>query len=104
MLKKIKSFVKNLLAIPAVRHSYTALTNIILRVFSAQRLLATLYTTLGFLTFNREQFAVLKGRANYYRNLSSAPLTYRIATQYPPARKRYNHATTSTNICSRLYQ
>src|SRR5690606_2314544 len=42
---------------------------VVLEVFASHRLLATLYSIGGLITFNREQFAVLQGRRDYYRNL-----------------------------------
>ncbi len=70
MLKQLKTFVKNLLALPFVRKLSTATMNIILAIAGSNRLFASIYSTLGLLTFNREQYAVLRGRRNYYRNLT----------------------------------
>lgn len=75
MLKKLKKFIKDLLAIPLVRDLYNKITLGTLVVFASNRVFATLYTIPGFLTFNREQYAVLRGRRDYYRNLSRARRT-----------------------------
>lgn len=69
MLKKLKKLVKNALAIKWVRSLYVGITKTVLNIASSHRVLATIYAILGFLTFNREQYAVLRGRRNYYRNL-----------------------------------
>lgn len=76
MLKKIKKIIKDLLAIQAVRNVYEAVNKAVLTIFSSNRLLSTVYTILGFMTFNREQYAVLRGRRNYYRNLSRKRKTH----------------------------
>lgn len=70
MLKKAKKIVKNLLAVPAIRNAYNLANRTTLEVFASNRVLATIYTIPGFLTFNREQYAVLRARRNYYRNLT----------------------------------
>lgn len=69
MLKKLKNIAKKLLAVTWIRKTYEYITRAILEVFAANRLFATLYSIPGLLTFNREQYAVLRGRRNYYRNL-----------------------------------
>lgn len=69
MLKKLKNIVKDLLAIAWVRRLYEAFNRLVLNVAASNRLFATVYSLPGLLTFNREQYAVLKGRRNYYRNL-----------------------------------
>jgi len=71
VLKKLKKIIKNLLAIAWIRGVYNALNKYILSLFSSNRLFATVYTFFGFMTFNREQYAVLKARRNYYRNLKN---------------------------------
>lgn len=70
MLKQLKNIAKNLLANRRVRVIHTAVNQAVLSVFSSSRLLATLYSMVVVLPFNREQFAVLRGRRNYYRNLA----------------------------------
>lgn len=69
MLKKLKTTVKNIMAVPAVRKGYDAANRITLSVFASNRVFATIYSLFGFATFNREQYAVLRARRNYYRNL-----------------------------------
>lgn len=70
MMKKLKNMVKDLLAIKWVRNTYEKLNLFILSIASSNRLFATIYSIPGFITFNREQYAVLSGRRDYYRNLS----------------------------------
>lgn len=76
MLKKIKNIIKDVLAIPLVRKVYEKLTLGGLTVGASNRIFATLYSILGLLTFNREQYAVLRGRRNYYRNLTRQRRTH----------------------------
>ncbi len=70
MLKKLKRTVKNLLAIVWIRKTYELVNRFVLELAAANRLFATLYSIIGLLTFNREQYAILRARRNYYRNLS----------------------------------
>lgn len=72
MLKQLKKLAKRLLAIAWIRHGFEALMRGISEIFGAHRLLSIPYSILTFATFNREQFAVLRGRRDYYRNLSKA--------------------------------
>lgn len=76
MLKKLKNLAKDLLAIMWIRRIYETLNRGVLEVFASNRILATIYSIPGILTFNREQFAVLKGRRNYYGNLKRDRLTH----------------------------
>lgn len=76
MLKKLKKIVKNLLAIGFIRKAYVAANRLVLEVFASNRILATIYSLPAFITFNREQYAVLKGRRNYYRNLTKDRQTH----------------------------
>lgn len=69
MLKKLKKLAKDVLAITWVRHMYETLTRGVLELAASNRVFATIYSLPGFITFNREQYAVLRGRRNYYRNL-----------------------------------
>lgn len=75
MLKKLKNLAKNLLAVSWIRKTYESLNRVILEFFGAHRFLSIPYSMLGFLTFNREQYAVLRGRRNYYRNMKRNRLT-----------------------------
>jgi len=70
MLKTLKTIAKQALAVPAVRKTYEAATRTVLDVAGSSRLGATLYSFPGFMTFNREQYAVLAGRRAYYRSFS----------------------------------
>lgn len=69
MIKKLKRVAKRLLAVPTIRKSYEASNRLLLGMGGSTRVGATLYSVPGFMTFNREQFAVLSGRRAYYRNL-----------------------------------
>jgi nitroreductase len=70
MIGKLKRFAKKALAIPAVRKTYNTVNRGILNVAGFSRIGATIYAAIGFITFNREQFATLAGRRAYYRNLT----------------------------------
>jgi nitroreductase len=72
MLNRLKSLAKQLLAIVWIRRTYEAMIRTVTEVFASHRLLSIPYSILTFPTFNREQFAVLRGRRDYYRNLSRA--------------------------------
>jgi nitroreductase len=76
VLKKLKNLAKDLLANPSIRSAYNNSNRVILSIFSSSRLLATLYGLVGFFTFNREQYAVVRGRRNYYRNLNRSRKTH----------------------------
>lgn len=68
-MKKLKQLIKFLLSIPFIRGIYNFIARGMASVGSSNRLISTVYNTLFFLPFNREQFAVLRGRRNYYKNL-----------------------------------
>jgi len=70
MLKRLKKLVKDLLAISWIRSVYEKITLGLLNFFAINRAFATVYSLITLLTFNREQYAVLRGRRNYYRNLT----------------------------------
>lgn len=70
MLNQLKTIAKRLLAVTWIRRTYEVSMRGIAEVFAAHRLLSIPYSLLTFPTFNREQFAVLRGRRDYYRNLS----------------------------------
>ncbi len=76
MLKRLTRLAKALLAVTWVRGLYELITRWSLELGARNRLTATLYSLLGLLTFNREQFAVLRGRRDYYRNLRRARSTH----------------------------
>lgn len=69
MIKKLKKIAKDLLAVPAIRKTYETANRGVLAVGGTSRIGATLYALVGFVTFNREQWAVLSGRRAYYENL-----------------------------------
>lgn len=68
MLKRLKRIAKNLLAVTWVRRTYEVVNRVVLEVFGSLRLFVYLYYAVSFMTFNREQTAVLRGRRDYYRN------------------------------------
>ncbi|MCL2781244.1 MAG: nitroreductase family protein [Actinomycetia bacterium] len=76
MLKRLIKLAKNLLAISWVRRAYELVTHWTLEAGALNRLTATLYAIGGLLTFNREQYAVLRGRREYYRNLDKARISH----------------------------
>lgn len=69
MLNKLKSVAKNALANPTVRNTYNTVNRVVLNVMASNRVTATIYSGIGFVTFNREQYAVLRGRSRYYSNI-----------------------------------
>lgn len=70
MLGKLKQLVKALLAITWIRRTYEATMRVLLELLAANRVTSLAYSLLGIPAFNREQFAVLRGRRDYYRNLT----------------------------------
>lgn len=76
MLKRLKSIAKNLLAITWIRKTYEVVNRVFLETFGSSRILTHFYYFFAFLTFNREQAAVLRGRRNYYRNKKRPQLTH----------------------------
>jgi nitroreductase len=71
MLHRLKHIAKRLLAIAWIRNLYQGTVHASLEVFGAHRVLSVPYSMVNFLAFNREQFAVLRGRRDYYRNLKT---------------------------------
>jgi nitroreductase len=76
MLNKLKSLAKQLLAVRLIAAMYENMTRAMLAVGGGSRLGATIYSTLGLVTFNREQWAVLAGRRAYYRNLRARRISH----------------------------
>ena len=72
MLNRLKNLAKQLLAIVWIRRSYEAMLRAVLELLAANRITSLLYSVLSIPSFNREQFAVLRGRRDYYRNLQRA--------------------------------
>lgn len=72
MLNKLKSVAKNLLADRRVRNTYNRVTQGVMNAAGSNRVGATVYTGVGFATFNREQYAVVRGRRAYFQNLKRA--------------------------------
>lgn len=69
MIRRLKHFAATVLAVPFIRRTYNGVNRVMLAFGGSTRLGATLYAIPGFLTHNREQYAVLSGRRAYYRNL-----------------------------------
>jgi nitroreductase len=76
VLNRLKNLAKDLLAITWIRRVYELVNRAFLESFGSSRILAHLYYTASFVTFNREQTAVLRGRRNYYRNKNRDRLTH----------------------------
>jgi nitroreductase len=76
VLSRLTRLAKWLLAVAWVRGLYERLTRWSLELGALNRVTATVYSLLGALTFNREQYAVLRGRRDYYRNLHRARTTH----------------------------
>lgn len=76
MLKKLKRIAKALLADPTIRKAYERTNRGVLAFGGGSRIGATVYSLLGFVTFNREQWSILAGRRAYYRNLNKARATH----------------------------
>ncbi len=72
MLNWLKKTAKSLLAVVWIRRTYEAVLRATLEVLAANRLTSLCYSLLSIPSFNREQFAVLRGRRDYYRNLNKA--------------------------------
>lgn len=70
MLKKLKSLVKTILANRACRVALNASNKAFLSIASSSRITSTLWSWVNILPFSREQYAVLSGRAAYYKNLT----------------------------------
>lgn len=75
-MNKLKNFVKLLLSIKAVRKIYDFIMRGIASIGSSNRVTSTLYNGIFFLPFNREQYAVLRGRRDYYKNLKKDRRTH----------------------------
>lgn len=69
MIGRAKKIAKSLLAISWIRKAYVTSTRILLEFFAANRLTSLIYSILSVPIYNREQFAVLRGQRDYYRNL-----------------------------------
>jgi nitroreductase len=68
VLTTLKRIAKDLLAITWIRRTYEFVNRIVLETFGSSRILTHLFYFVSFITFNREQSAVLRGRRDYYRN------------------------------------
>ena len=70
-MKQIKRIIQNLLSIPVIKTSYSEFNRVFYGFVSSNRLIATVFFILTPFGFNRERFAFLKGRAQYYQNLKT---------------------------------
>ncbi|MCR2813591.1 MULTISPECIES: nitroreductase family protein [Microbacterium] len=68
MLTTLKRIAKDLLAITWIRRVYEFGNRAVLETFGSSRALTQIWYVVSFMTFNREQSAVLRGRRDYYRN------------------------------------
>ncbi|MGL4257214.1 MAG: nitroreductase family protein [Microbacterium sp.] len=68
MLNTLKRIAKDLLAITWIRRVYEFVNRVVLETFGSSRILTHFWYFVSFITFNREQAAVLRGRRDYYRN------------------------------------
>ncbi len=68
-MKKLKKLVVFLLSIKFIRKTYNAFSLFLARIGGLNRVTSVFYHWIGFLSFSREQYAVLTGRKSYYRNL-----------------------------------
>ncbi len=75
MLDRTKKLLQRLLAIVWIRRGVEAITRLLLEVLAINRVTSLVYSVLSIPTFNREQYAVLRGRRDYYRNLGRARTT-----------------------------
>lgn len=71
MLGTLKKLVERLAQVRTLRLAHYICTRVILEIFAFNRAAAIIYSIFTFPTFNREQFSVLRGRRDYYRELSS---------------------------------
>jgi nitroreductase len=76
VLKTLKTIAKDLLAITWIRRVYEIVNRGFLETFGSSRILTHVFFVVSFLTFNREQSAVLRGRRDYYRNTSRDRVTH----------------------------
>lgn len=76
MLNTLKRIAKDLLAITWIRRVYEFANRTVLETFGSSRILTHLWYLISFITFNREQSAVLRGRRNYYRNKHRDRITH----------------------------
>jgi hypothetical protein len=76
VLSRLTRLAKALLAVAWIRTSYERVTRWTLDVGALNRVTATLYSLLAVVTFNREQYAVMRGRRDYDRNLHRARSTH----------------------------
>jgi nitroreductase len=76
VLNTLKRIAKDLLAITWIRRVYEVVNRAVLETFGSSRFLTHFWYFVSFITFNREQAAVLRGRRNYYRNKHRDRLTH----------------------------
>lgn len=71
-MERVKFAIKWLLSFGPIRRAYNFVMRGLAKLGGLNRIASTLYYIPSFLTFNREQFAVLRGRRAYYNNLKKA--------------------------------
>ncbi len=76
MLNRLKNIAKALLAITWIRRVYEGVNRFFLETFGSSRFLTHFFYFFSFITFNREQSAVLRGRRDYYRNKKRTRVTH----------------------------
>lgn len=76
MLDEARSLAKRLLAISWVRRAKASTERAVTEVFASNRLLSHLYHFIAYFPFSREQYAVLRGRREYYRSLARHDSTH----------------------------
>lgn len=74
-MEQIKSLIKRVLAIGPIRRVYNFVMRSVAKLGAINRLTSTLYYIPSFLTFSREQYAVLRGRRSYYTGLGKQRAT-----------------------------
>lgn len=71
-MQKIKNLIKNVLSIPYVRNCFILFNQIFYGTLSLNRFLGTIFLLFVPFSFNRERFALIKGKARYYKSLNKS--------------------------------
>lgn len=74
-MKRLKKIVQTILSVPAIRVILTRINLVLLRFGSLNRLTSLIYSFFFFFIFSREQYANVRGRYLYYRNLNRPLVT-----------------------------
>lgn len=75
MVNKLKNIAKILLSVPAIRKTHKFVSLFFARLGSLNGITSVVYHWLKFFIFSREQYAVLTGRKNYYKNLNKTRIS-----------------------------